>query len=436
MRSTDIKSKLYRNIHNFVRKEFSPHFDSREEEFKTQPIWSRLRELGSELWLDSGSIDDIQEVWTREFSALTTNNTLLNKEIQTGQYDTLIQEASRMLDEYGELSEKEKIIEIAFILNARHGLKLVEAFDAYVSVEEHTDLADDVETTVEYAQRYYEICPERFIVKIPFTPAGLLAARRLAGEDIPVNQTLGFSARQNYLAARVAYPSFVNVFLGRLNSFISDNQLGSGKYMGEKATLTSQAVIKQLRRQRLSSSRQIGASFRQAQQVRDLAGIDVMTLPPKVADDFTSTSPAPEDITNQTKSIFSPGVDPSVDRNALRLDTLWNVIVQLINCIENLQQENIDAFTPDDLIDFLEEHRCGDVLVRWTDSQIETSIREGKIPQIENWRDALESKSIGLDSLMKLAGLNSFASDQKVHPVNYYMRTNMTRQKKQTNYSV
>lgn len=413
MRSTNTKSKLYQTIHDFVRRDFSPHFDRRDREFETKPIWRHLRELGSELWLDSGSIDAIQDVWTREFSALTTNNTLLNKEIQTGRYDSLIREASKMLDQYGDLSEEEKILEITFILNARHGLKLVETFDAYVSVEEHTDLADDVEATVDYARRYHAVCPERFIVKIPFTPAGLLATRRLAGEDIAVNHTLGFSARQNYLIARIANPSFVNVFLGRLNSFVADNQLGSGKYMGEKATLTSQAVIKQLRKQQLSSSRQIGASFREARQVRDLAGIDVMTIPPKIAGEFMSTKPSPEDITNKTKSVFSPGIDPSVDRNALRLDTLWNVTVQLINCIESLEQENLDTFTPDDLIGFLEEHRCGDVLVRWTDSQIETSAREGKIPQIENWKDALESKSIGLDSLMNLAGLNSFASDQE-----------------------
>jgi len=413
MKITNAKSELYRKIHDFVRKDFSAHFDSRDEQFETKPIWRRLIELGSELWLDSGSIDDIQDVWTREFSALTTNNTLLNKEIQTGQYDSLIREASKMLDQFNNLSEDEKIIEIAFILNARHGLKLVEKFDAYVSVEEHTDLADDVEAAVDYARRYNAICPERFIIKIPFTPAGLLATRRLAGEEIAINHTLGFSARQNYLIARLANPTFVNVFLGRLNSFIADNQLGSGRYMGEKATLTSQAVIRQLRKQRLSSSRQIGASFRQASQVKDLAGIDVMTIPPKIAGEFMSSKPSPEDITNKTKSVFSPGIDPSVDRNALRLDTLWNVTVQLINCIENLEEENLDGFTPDDLIEFFEEHRCGDVLVRWTDSQIETSAREGKIPKIENWKGALESKSIGLDSLMNLAGLNSFASDQE-----------------------
>jgi transaldolase len=413
MKTVQTSSQLHQYIHDFVRRDFSPHFDDRDQDFQTNPVWRRLRELGTELWLDSGNIEGIQHVWTREFSALTTNNTLLNREIQTGHYDSLIREASRMLDQYGDLSEDEKILEITFILNARHGLKLVEKFDAYVSVEEHTRLANDVEAAVEYARRYHAICPERFIVKIPFTAAGLLATRRLAREGIAVNHTLGFSARQNYLIARLAKPSFVNVFLGRLNSFVADNQLGSGQYMGEKATLTSQAVIQQLRKKQLTSSRQIGASFRQPRQVKDLAGLDVMTIPPKIAGEFVSGKPSPKEITDQTKSVFAPGIDPTVDRTALRLDTLWNVIVQLITCIEDLEKENLDAFTPDDLIDFCDEHRCGDVLVRWTDSQIETSAREGKIPRLEHWKDALESKSIGLDSLMNLAGLNSFTSDQK-----------------------
>ena len=40
-------------------------------------------------------------------------------------------------------------------------------------------------------------------------------------------------------------------------------------------------------------------------------------------------------------------------------------------------------------------------------------MKEGKIPRLENWREPLEEKSIGLDSLMNLAGLNSFATDQR-----------------------
>ena len=52
-------------------------------------------------------------------------------------------------------------------------------------------------------------------------------------------------------------------------------------------------------------------------------------------------------------------------------------------------------------------------MYRFNDSQIKTSFEEGKIPKLENWKDALADKSVGLDTLMDLAGLNSFATDQK-----------------------
>jgi len=411
---TDLeRSKIHEQIRRFVKKGFRPSFDQLKPTFPSNAIWRRLRRLGSELWLDTGSIDDAEQLWTQEFSALTTNNTLLNKEVQTGRYDSLIVETAKLLASFGQLDEREQILEITFVLNAWHGLRLVEKFDAYVSVEEHTDLADDVQGTIEYARRYHAICPERFIIKIPFTPAGLLATRRLSAEGIPVNHTLGFSARQNYLMARIAGPMYLNVFLGRLNSFVADNGLGDGTYVGEKATIASQAAIRRLRQQGLSPSLQIGASFRQPSQVRDLAGIDVMTMPPKVAAGFLDMNPEPDQITDRSTFQYQPGLNQGIEITAIRLDTLWEINQELVSCIEALERENIDAFSPDDLIDFFKKHNCSDVLVRWSDSEIQTSRAEGKIPQLQNWREALAEKSIGLDSLMNLAGLNSFAKDQE-----------------------
>jgi len=406
-------SRLVGRVHEFVRADFTPHFDRLKRTFKSEPVWRRLRELGSELWLDTGSIEDSQKFWTQQFSALTTNNTLLNREVQTGRYDSLITEAADLLAEYPELSGQQRMLEIAFILNAWHALRLVEKFDAYVSVEEHTNLAHDVELAIECARRYHAVCPERFIVKIPFTPAGLLATRRLSAEGVPVNHTLGFSARQNYVAARIGRPRFVNVFLGRLGSFVVDNRLGDGTYVGQKATLASQAAVRDLRRQGLTQSRQIGASFRTATQVRDLAGIDVMTMPPRVAGELLAMDITPEQLADHTSEQYRPGLNRHVDAEAIRLDTLWEVDRVLISCVEALDKEELDTFTPDDLIDFFAEHECSDVLVRWTDSQVRTSRAEGKIPGLENWRDALADKSIGLDSLMNLAGLNSFVTDQQ-----------------------
>ncbi|MHC4336810.1 MAG: transaldolase family protein [Planctomycetota bacterium] len=413
MQTKTTKSDLCREISDFVKVGFSPRFGRLKESFRTDPLWHRLRELGSELWLDTGSIEDSQKLWTQEFSALTTNNTLLNKEVQTGRYDSLVPEANQFLAKYRELSEQQRILEIAFILNAWHALRLVEKFDAYVSVEEHTSVAHDVERAIEYAHRYHAICPERFIVKIPFTPAGLLATRRVSTEGIPVNHTLGFSARQNYVIARVGRPAYVNVFMGRLNSFVVSNELGDGTYVGEKATLASQAAVRELREMKLTATKQIGASFRGGEQVRDLAGIDVMTIPPKVAGEFLSMGIAADQVTDKTTMDYRPGLNEDVDPRAIRLDTLWEIDDELIACVNALEKENLDNFTPDDLIDFFRDHNCGDVLVRWSESQIATSTAEGKIPRLENWRDALADRSIGLDSLMNLAGLNSFTNDQK-----------------------
>ena len=413
MSAKKTESDISQEIHEFVTAGFKPHFGQLKQTFKTDPLWSRLRELGSELWLDTGSIEDARKFWTQEFSALTTNNTLLNREVQTGRYDSLITEADQMLTAAGGISEEERMLEIAFILNTWHGLRLVEKFDAYVSVEEHTALAHDVERAVDYAKRFHAICPQRFIIKIPFTPAGLLATRKISVEGIPVNHTLGFSARQNYVIARIGKPAYVNVFLGRLNSFVVDNNLGDGTYIGEKATLASQTAVKKLQQQNLSSSRQIGASFRAGPQVRDLAGIDVMTMPPKVAGQFQDLNLAADQITDKTAADYKPGVNPDVDIDAIRLNTLWDIDDALVACVDALEKENLDSFTPDDLVDFFGEHRCGDVMVHWSDSQIQTSTQEGKIPKLDNWQDALADKSIGLDSLMNLAGLNSFTVDQK-----------------------
>jgi len=408
------QSMLKREIYDFVKKDFSPSFGRLKKNFRREPLLVRLRGLGSELWLDTGSIDQTQQLWTQEFSALTTNNTLLNKEVQTGRYDSLISRAAEMLRKYHQLSESDMLLEIGFILNAYHALRLVEQFDAYVSVEEHTDLANNVDRAVDYARRYYAICPERFIIKIPFTPAGLLAIRRLSSEGIPVNNTLGFSARQNYLIARISKPAYVNVFLGRLNSFVAENELGDGSFIGEKATLASQAVIKHLREKYKIATRQIGASFRSGKQVHNLAGIDIMTIPPKVVKEFLSMGLEPEKIASETGINYTPGLYSNVDPASLTLDTLWDVDEKVVKCVDVLEKENLDLFSPMDVIAFFKKHHCGDLIVHWNDAQVAASSREGKIPQLHHWEDALEDKSIGLDSVMNLAGLNSFAADQKV----------------------
>ena len=94
MNTEKTKSQLSREIHEFVTSSFKPRFGQLKEGLKTDSIWQRFRELGTELWLDTGSIEDAGQLWTQQFSALTTNNTLLNAQVQTGRYDSLVSQAA------------------------------------------------------------------------------------------------------------------------------------------------------------------------------------------------------------------------------------------------------------------------------------------------------------------------------------------------------
>ncbi len=403
---------MSREVDIFLRAGFSPRYQEAKLAFPTSEIWKRFRGTGTELWLDTGSIEDAEVLWVQEFSALTTNNSLLNREIQSGRYDAEIPAMAALLGPYN-LTERDWRLEFAFMLNAWHAMRLVERFEAYVSVEEHTELAEDVRGAVEYARRYYNLCPERFIVKVPFTPAGVLATRQLSREGIPINHTLGFSARQNYVVVRIARPAFVNVFLGRLNNFVSSNDLGSGVYVGEKAALASQRVVREIRMRYGAGTRQIGASLRNGKQIVDLAGLDVMTMPPTAAQEVAAGNEPADDIGDQTGGEYTAGVRKDLDARKFRLETLWDVEPELVACVDALENENLDGFSADDLVDFFDLHGCGDVLVRWSDEERSLVELQGKIPRLFNWEERLALREIGLDSLMNLAGLASFAADQR-----------------------
>jgi transaldolase len=239
-----------------------------------------------------------------------------------------------------------------------------------------------------------------------------LATRRARQEGIPINHTLGFSARHNYVITRLAQPNFVNVFLGRLGTFISENDLGSGDYVGERATLASQQAIRSLRETKGFETRQIGASFRSWEQYVNLAGIDVITAPPKVARELRERKAQLPPLENQLGQSFTPGINGDVDPEEIGLDTLWYINDEVVRCVDAISEEDLDSFDPETLVDFFEERGCSDFFVRWTDAEIATSTAEGKIPKLSNWADPLAKRIIGLDSLMNRAGLTTFTADQ------------------------
>jgi transaldolase len=137
------------------------------------------------LFVDTGSIKDVTAL--AELGILdgaTTNPSLMAKE--GGDPRAIVKEICRLLQ--GPVSAE------------------VVATDAQGMIREGKSLA-----TID----------DHVVVKVPFGKEGVKACKALAGEGIPVNVTLCFSATQALLAAKVG-ASYVSPFVGRLDDIATD----------------------------------------------------------------------------------------------------------------------------------------------------------------------------------------------------------------------
>jgi transaldolase len=371
---------------------------------KSDPFWESLTSAGTELWLDTGDMEEAEANWTSEMAALTTNNSLLNNEIQKGIYDVFISEAKSVVRD---LPQEERVKEIAFILNARHALRLASKFGGYVSVELHTDTAHDIKAIQNYGRRYHDICPEQFIIKVPYTAEGLIGARLLKDSGVRINFTLGFSARQNVLVTKVSRPDYVNVFLGRIGAYMIDNKLGDGSGAGEKAVISSQNWVTGLSAENPWQTKQIAASLRNYNQLEMLAGVDVFTMPPKVA--AAGHKELKGNFTSKTHENYNVNMIDHAE-NAY-LGKFWEVDDKVLKLAERLSAK-IPSNGPE-LIHIAHEEGCEDMFPSLTKEEKGFIVSDGKIPVHGRWEKKINEGKIAPDTLLTLAGLASFTSDQE-----------------------
>jgi transaldolase len=388
-------------ISDYVWKNLSEkHFTGKKD-----PFWESLQKTGTELWLDTGDMEEAEANWSAEMSALTTNNTLLNNEIQKGFYDIFISEAKSIVRD---LPQEDRVKEIAFILNARHGLRLAQKFGGYVSVELHTDTAHDIKAIQYYGKRFHELCPEQFIVKVPYTAEGLIGARLLKDSGVKVNFTLGFSARENVLVTRVARPDYANVFLGRIGAYMINNNLGDGSGAGEMAVISSQNWVTGLSAENPWQTKQIAASLRNHNQLELLAGIDVFTMPPKVA------AAGKKELSGNFSSRTHENYNVSMYESAkgAHIEKFWEVDAKVLDLSKRLAGK-IPA-TAAELIHIAQEEGCEDMFPSLTKEEKYFIISDGKIPVHSRWEKKISDGKIAPDTLLTLAGLASFTADQRM----------------------
>ena len=179
----------------------------------TNPV-RQAQLLGQSIWYDNirrGLIEsgELQRLIDVGVTGLTSNPTIFEKAItQSTDYDEALLELARQGRSAEEIFEALAIEDIQTAADLlRPIFDSTDGADGYASLEVSPHLARDTERSVEEAKRLFaKLDRPNALVKIPATPEGIPAVRRLIGDGVNVNVTLIFSL-DTYRQVREAYLS-------------------------------------------------------------------------------------------------------------------------------------------------------------------------------------------------------------------------------------
>lgn len=172
-----------------------------------------IEDLGQSIWMDNLSRNIIESgelkrlIIEKGIRGITSNPAIFEKAIAGNAiYDTDIEagirEGKSVMEIYESLAFKD-IRDACDIFMPVY--EQTNGLDGYISIEVPPTIAEDTESTISEALRYYEaIGRENVMIKIPGTPEGLPAVTKVISEGINVNVTLLFSL-ESYVNTFWAY---------------------------------------------------------------------------------------------------------------------------------------------------------------------------------------------------------------------------------------
>jgi transaldolase len=246
----------------------------------------QLREM-TVVVADTGDIDAIRK-WKPV--DCTTNPTLLLKVIGSPGLHEIFDEAIA----WGRKQSGDRAQVIAQIgdrLTVGVGAEFTKIVPGRVSTEVDATLSFDVQATIEKARAIiaaYEsrgIPRERILIKVASTWEGIQAAKALQKESIDCNMTLLFSLVQA-MASAEAGVFLISPFVGRILDWHVKNE-GRTFSPEEDPGVHSVRSIYAAYKSRGIKTIVMGASFRSAGEVEQLAGCDRLTISPKIMEELS-----------------------------------------------------------------------------------------------------------------------------------------------------
>ncbi|APC96751.1 transaldolase [Francisella frigiditurris] len=225
----------------------------------------------------------------------TTNPSLILKAAKEDKYAHIVKECI----ENGKLkssdfSSQETLIEdILMDIVVAFGVEILKVIDGKVSSEVDARESFNSASTMEYARKiinkYSEkgISKDRILIKIAATWEGIKAAKLLEKEGINCNLTLIFDKAQA-IACAEAKVYLISPFVGRITDWqISNNKLDSFPKPEDDNGVNSVKEIYKYYKDYGYETIVMGASFRNAEQVKALAGCDALTISPALLEELS-----------------------------------------------------------------------------------------------------------------------------------------------------
>lgn len=223
----------------------------------------------------------------------TTNPSLIYAASQDPKYQSLTDDAIR----YAKGSSGDKKVQLTKALDklaVNFGLKILEIVPGRVSTEVDARLSFDKEATVIKARELislYEIngiSRERILIKIASTWEGIQAAEILEKEGIHCNLTLLFSMAQAVQCA-LSNVTLISPFVGRILDWYKKERGVNDIPAREDPGVLSVTDIYNYYKKFGYKTIVMGASFRNAGEIIELAGCDALTISPNLLKSLEST---------------------------------------------------------------------------------------------------------------------------------------------------
>ncbi|WP_353292332.1 transaldolase [Synechococcus sp. M16CYN] len=242
---------------------------------------------------DTGDLEAIKKFTPRD---ATTNPSLILTAAQIPAYQNLIDEALRssrkLIGEDAPVEEvvREALDEISVIF----GKEILKIVPHRVSTEVDARLSYDTDATIEKGRkiiRLYNdagISSDRVLIKIASTWEGIKAAEVLEKEGIHCNLTLLFGFGQA-IACAEAGVTLISPFVGRILDWYKA-ETGRDSYPGtEDPGVLSVTKIFNYYKSFGYKTEVMGASFRNIDEIIELAGCDLLTISPKFLNQLQET---------------------------------------------------------------------------------------------------------------------------------------------------